>query len=613
MRIAVCIKQVPILAALHFDPFTKTIKRDGVRTEISSFDVRALLKAVDLKDRDGGEVVVITMGPPQARDALLEGLALGADRAIHLCDPAFAGADTLATARTLAAALKNERFDLILCGRASVDAETAQVGPEIAELLDLPQITATHSIVIDRTSRSLIAKRETDEGYETVSSSLPALVTAAEDLAPERFPTKADRENAAGKPIETMDLACLGLDTDLVGAAGSPTWVAELRSLETTRGARIIDAPTPEEAAKILARLLVLEHGLFGTWKVHEQPTIGEIAQDLNRSEAGDVWVVAEELGGNIRRVTLEMLSKASELAASLQSTVTALLIGHNLGQHHGQLAAHGADRVAVADGPQFTPFDVEMHAEVVVRALQTSRAQVLLVPATSRGRDLAPRVAARLGLGLTGDCIDLGLDPNGRLLQYKPAFGGSIVAPILSRTLPAMATVRPGMLARKELPVHRTAEVVALAADDVRTRRVTVLASQQTAAGAQRLDDAEIVVGLGRGIGGPDRLAAVQPLIDLLGAATCTTRDVTDAGWMPRQYQVGLTGRAIAPKLYFAVGIRGAFEHMVGVRRAGLIAAINKNAKAPVFKGADYGVVGDYAEVVPALCRHLEQLRRHR
>lgn len=613
MRIAVCIKQVPILAALHFDPLSKTIKREGVRTEISSFDVRALLKAVDLKDSDGGEVVVITMGPPQAREALLEGLALGADRAIHLCDPAFAGADTLATARTLAAALKNERFDLILCGRASVDAETAQVGPEIAELLDLPQITAARLIEIDGTSRSLIAERETDEGYETVSSPLPALVTAAEDLAPERFPSKADRDNAAGKPIETMDLACLGLDASVVGAAGSPTWVADLRSLETTRGARIIDAPTTEEAAEILARLLVLEHGLFGTWKVHEQPTIGEIAQGLNRSEAGDVWVVAEELGGNIRRVTLEILSKASELAASLQSTVTALLIGHNLGQQQGLLAAHGADRVVVADDAHLTPFDVEMHTEIVVRALQASRARVLLVPATNRGRDLAPRVAARLGLGLTGDCIDLGLDPNGRLLQYKPAFGGSIVAPILSRTLPEMATVRPGMLARKELPARRTAEVVALGADGVRARRVTVLASQRTAEGAQRLDDAEIVVGLGRGIGGPDRLAAVQPLIDLLGAATCTTRDVTDAGWMPRQYQVGLTGRAIAPKLYFAVGIRGAFEHMVGVRRAGLIAAINKNGKAPVFKGADYGVVGDYAEVIPALCRHLAQLRPQR
>src|SRR5439155_20344161 len=141
MRIAVCIKQVPVVSAMAFDPETKTLKRAGVPTEVSSFDVRALLKAVELKTTHGGEVVVLTMGPPQARDALVECLALGADRAIHLCDRACAGSDTLATARALALLLQREPFDLILCGRNSVDAETGQVGPEIAELLDVPQIT----------------------------------------------------------------------------------------------------------------------------------------------------------------------------------------------------------------------------------------------------------------------------------------------------------------------------------------------------------------------------------------------------------------------------------------------------------------------------------------
>ena len=136
MRIAVCIKQVPVVSALQFDPVSKTLKREGVRSETSSFDVRALLKAIELRAAHGGEVVVVTMGPPQAREALVECLALGADRALHLCDRAFAGADTLATARALAAALRGEAFDLILCGRNSVDAETGQVGPELAELLD---------------------------------------------------------------------------------------------------------------------------------------------------------------------------------------------------------------------------------------------------------------------------------------------------------------------------------------------------------------------------------------------------------------------------------------------------------------------------------------------
>src|SRR5262245_21215612 len=202
MRIAVCIKQVPVVSALQFDPETKTLKREGVRTEVSSFDIRALLKAVVLRDMHGGEVVAVTMGPPQAREALAECLALGADRGVHLCDRAFAGSDTLATARTLAAALQGEVFDLILCGRNSVDAETGQVGPELAELLDLPQVTVARTLALDPAARRLTAERETDAGMETVTAPLPAVVTAAEDLAPERFTTKAEREAALSKPIE---------------------------------------------------------------------------------------------------------------------------------------------------------------------------------------------------------------------------------------------------------------------------------------------------------------------------------------------------------------------------------------------------------------------------
>src|SRR5436190_2189640 len=172
MLIAVCIKQVPVVSALQFDPQTKTLKREGVRTEVSSFDVRALLKGLELRAAHGGEVVAVTMGPPQAREALGECLALGADRGVHLCDRAFAGADTLATARALAAALRREPFDLVLCGRASVDAETAQVGPEVAELLGLPQVCCARALTVDEAARTFTAERETDDGSETVTGAL---------------------------------------------------------------------------------------------------------------------------------------------------------------------------------------------------------------------------------------------------------------------------------------------------------------------------------------------------------------------------------------------------------------------------------------------------------
>jgi electron transfer flavoprotein alpha subunit len=606
MRIAVCIKQVPVVSAMQFDANTKTLKREGVPSEVSAFDIRALIKGVELRAAHGGEVVAITMGPPQAREALAECLALGADRAVHVCDRAFAGSDTLATARALALALRRESFDLVLCGRNSVDAETGQVGPAVAELLDWPQITGARTLAVDLAAGAVTAERETDDGFEAITAPLPALVTAAEDLAAERFPSKADREAAKTKPCVELHAADLAADTSQFGAAGSPTWVAGLHHIEAARMGRTIDAGSIDEAAGQLTRILIDEHGLFGAWKLREQPAIATLDAAGSRTGARDVWVLAEVLGGAIRPVVCELLGKATALAAATGGKVSAVLLGHDVEQHVAALAAHGADRVLIGDDPRLAPYHTDVHTTVLATAIRSHAPGIVLIPATTVGRDLAPRVAARLQLGLTGDCVDIGLDANGRLLQFKPAFGGSVVAPILSRTLPEMATIRPGMLSAPPADRSRRALLERLSLVGVGEPRARVVGQRAGAETAAELDRAEIVIGVGKGLGKQSHLERIEPLRQLLGAALCTTRDVTDEGWLPKQYQVGLTGRAIAPRLYIALGIRGAFEHMVGVRRAGLIVAVNKNAKAPVFKNADYGIVGDYAEVAGALHRHL-------
>ncbi len=622
MRIAVCIKQVPVVSALQFDLESKTLKREGVRTEVSSFDVRAVLKAIDLRQAHGGEVVAVTMGPPQAREALVECLALGADRAIHLCDRAFAGADTLATARALAAALRREAFDVILCGRNSVDAETGQVGPELAELLDLPQVTVARTLVLDLVARTLTAERETDAGMETVIAPLPALVTAAEDLAPERFTSKAERAAAQAKPIVKLSAADLGGDARRFGSAGSPTWVLGLDAVEEQRRRELIEAATPSAAVDALVSRL-LAHGLFGEWAV-EAPTPNPLPRERFRERgrvregARDVLVVAETLecgsllplwGGSgggppphseMRPVTFELLQQGRDLAEQLGVSVSVLLAGGDAARHVDTLAAHGAQRVLLAEDAAVTA-GTESFAALLAQVIATERPGLVSVPATVFGRDVAPRVAARLDLGLTGECIDLTVDDEGRVLQHKPAFGGSVVALIASRTRPEMATVRPGMLVAGEPQPGRRAEVVRLTPPPT-ADRARVTARQATCESAAELQEAEAVVGFGKGIGGPQHLPVVQALAEVLDGAICTTRDVTDAGWLPKQYQVGMTGRAIAPQLYIAVGVRGAFEHTVGIRRAGLIVAINSSAKAPIFKVADYGIVGDYATIVPLL-----------
>ncbi len=614
MKQIVLVKQVPAVSQLAFDPETRTLKREGVRLEVSSFDVRGLLRAVELRGEHGGEVVVITMGPPAAREALVYCLALGADRGIHLTDRAFAGADTLATARALAAALRREPFDLVLCGRASVDAETAQVGPEVAELLDLPQVCCARALTLDPAAGTFTAERETDEGSEVVTGPLPALVTAGEDLADERFPRRADKDAAKTKPIVELSAADLGVDPAELGAAGSPTWVEGLETVSVARPGRVIAGEVDAAVTQLVEELL--RRGLFAPAGIEAPPRESSAASanaPAGDSAGGEIWVVAELFEGAVRRVTLELLAKARRLADEGGGTVAALLVGADVHRHADRLAQHGAARVLVADDARLAAYATEPYAAVVADAIVAGRPRAVLVPSTYLGRDLAPRVAGRLGLGLTGDCIDLTIDTAGRLVQWKPAFGGNVVAPILSRTRPDMATVRPGVLPVAPPRAGVVARVVALPLATLPTSRVAVRETRRdpSAARAAALDEADVAVGVGLGIGGPESLPLIEALAAALGGAPlATTRDVVDKGWLPRQHQVGITGRAIAPRFYFAIGIRGAAEHMVGVRRAGTIVVIDKNPQAPIFAQGDLGIVGDWAEVVPRLTAALARTR---
>ena len=612
MKSIVLVKQVPVVSAMKLDPETKTLQREGVPSEVSSFDVRGLLKALELRDEHGGEVVALTMGPPQAEEALRYCLALGADRAVHLTDRAFAGADTLATARTLALACEREGYDLILCGRHSTDAETGQVGPEIAELLDIPQVTGVAALTLNANGKTLRVERETDSGFDTLDCPLPALVSATEDLAPERFPRKAERQAAQEKPVETVTAGDLSADLARFGAAGSPTWVESVQTVEDNRESLVLEGELSEQIDTLVQTLLA--RGLFGTWTDDGDANEKKV-RSADPEPGKAVWVVAETLGDTLRPVSFELLGKAVELSVQYGGEVGAVLIGNGLEAHIAPLAEHGADVVYQAEDARLAGYDTDLYAALLSRAVQEHKPQVVLLGSTAIGRDLAPRVAARLGLGLTGDCVDLEVDKQGRLLQLKPAFGGNIVAPILSKTTPAMATVRPGMLSPSQPVAGRQARVERLTLEaDVHSRVQLVSQTGADAAKAAALDAADIAIGVGKGIGGPENLPIIEQLAAVLGGAPlASTRDISDLGWLPRQHQVGITGRAIAPKLYFAIGIRGAFEHMVGLRKAGTIVAINIKAKAPIFKTTDFGIVGDYAEVVPLLTEALRKAKAER
>jgi electron transfer flavoprotein alpha subunit len=611
MKIAVCIKQIPVIARVKFDHETRTIVREGVPLEVNSYDLLAVSTALKLVEEHGGDVTVLTMGPPQAKDALVRCLAMGADHAILLTDRAFAGADTLATARALSMALAREPYDLIMCGKHSLDAETGQVGPEIAEFLGMPQVTSVRGLQFDADRNVLVAQRETEEGLETIEASLPLLLACGDGVAEEDSPSPEAVEAAGTMTIEEVTAADLSSDADVFGAAGSPTWVEAVEAFESKREPKVFE----EEDVRVAVDRVVAaleERGLFTGWG-QDASADADTKTHEPRAAHGAIWVVAEtDPQGALRPVTFELLGAAEKLANKSGRTVVAVVIGQGAEAYTTELAAHGADMVFTADHADLATYSTAPYTHVLAEAIQARKPFAVLLPATVNGRDLAARVAARLSLGLTGDCIDLAINDLGQLVQYKPAFGGNIVSPIISKTTPQMATVRPGMLARAVRDDSRTAVVEQMTvSDEALVNPIKIVSSAVEGSGeGAKLYEADVVVGIGMGVGEPDSYPAVYELAKTLGAGVAATREVTDRGWISKQQQLGITGKAISPKLYIALGVSGNLNHMVGVLRAGIVVAVNTRAKAFVFRSVDYGIVGDCAVVVPMLTEALREAK---
>ena len=570
--------------------------RDGVPLEVNAYCRRANAKAVELAG-PGGEAVVFTMGPPAAADALREMIACGAHRGVHLCDPAFAGSDTLATAVALAAAIRREGpFDLVLAGLNSLDSDTGQVPVEVAELLGLPFAAGVREL--DVAGGAFTARLETDDGYCTVTGDLPAALSTAERLC---APSKARPEEYAGVAadrIMRLSAADLDVPAEQLGAPGSPTSVGPIRVLTATRHA--LRATSVAHAVDLLE-----EFGAFTDPPESDDDTeegsqaSADLLAGVDRAQAAgerSVWCFFTEPG-----VGAELLGEAAELAAWISGTVTAVITGAN-GVDSAGLAAAGADRVLVIESAS----EPSEQADALAAAASRRLPWALLVEGTRSGRVVASIVAARCGWGLTGDAVGLEVSPDGRLVAWKPAFGGRLQVPILSRSPVQMATVRPGVLAlrppRAGAPDPEVELLPAPAPAKIRT-----VAVDRDDDDTGELRRARTVVAVGVGVE-PDGYPAIDELRAALGdAALGATRRVTDQGWVPRGRQIGVTGHAVAPRLLVAVGSSGRFNHTVGIRNAGVLMAVNSNPDAEIFDQVDIGLVGEWQAVVPELTAELE------
>ena len=318
-----------------------------------------------------------------------------------------------------------------------------------------------------------------------------------------------------------------------------------------------------------------------------------------------DVYVIAEQRDGKIQKVGLELIGEATKLAKDLGEQVVAVLLGSNITDKAQELIQHGADKVVVVDDPMLEKYATEPYTKAITAVIKACEPEIVLYGATSIGRDLAPRVSARVHTGLTADCTKLAINEETKLLHMtRPAFGGNIMATIVCKNhRPQMATVRPGVMAALAKDETRTGEVVNFKVDFVPAdMNVEIIEEVKETKKTVDITEAKVLVSGGRGIGSPEFFGELQKLADVLGGEVSSSRANVDAGWIERDRQVGQTGKTVRPDLYVACGISGAIQHVAGMESSEYIVAINNNDTAPIFDVADLGIVGDVKAIVPKL-----------
>lgn len=320
------------------------------------------------------------------------------------------------------------------------------------------------------------------------------------------------------------------------------------------------------------------------------------------------IWVFAEQRYGKLRTVAFELINQAKELAKDIQVSVTAVILGNNIKNLSQELIAYGADEVLVMDAPWLNDFNDHVYGEVMVDLINEYKPEIVLIGATSNGRSLAPHISATLQTGLTADCTQLQVDVEKRLLmQTRPAFGGNLMATIVCpNNRPQMSTVRPKVFKPADPDYTREGKVTLLPVPAQVEGFVKLLKNIDNEEGLN-LSDADIIIGVGKGIGSEKNIKLAQELADALGGALGASRPVVDSGWMPYSQQVGQTGKTVAPKIYIACGISGAIQHLAGLAEIETIIAINNDPDAPIFNVAHYGIVGDVREILPMLTEQVK------
>lgn len=336
-----------------------------------------------------------------------------------------------------------------------------------------------------------------------------------------------------------------------------------------------------------------------------------KVNQGINLNDYNGVWVIGEQREGKINPVTIELIGEGRKLADQLGKELAVVIAGYEVEKEVKELLHYSVDKVYYINDPLLKDFTTDGYAISITNLIERKKPEVVLVGATSIGRDIAPRIAGKVGTGLTADCTKLEIDStDNKLLQTRPAFGGNLMATIVCpKNRPQMSTVRPGVMAKAVRNESETGilEVVTpeLTEKMIRTRLVEILPQEKKSV---NLTDARIIVSGGRGLKRAEGFELIKELADKLGAEIGASRAAVDSGWIEHSHQVGQTGTTVRPELYIACGISGAIQHLAGMSDSKYIVAINKDAKAPIFSICDYGIVGDLYEIIPEMIESLNR-----